>query len=243
MIYGISSYGKFKMEIINAEQSLQNYPSKTEKVYELLVESIIKRRLSLGERLVERNLAEKLGVSKTPVREALNRLNKEGLVEGTPYYGFFVALISSKDMEEIYKLREVLEGLAARDATRKIKEEQIRQLNSIIQSFENCVRKKDLECYSSLDLKFHNLLAAISKNGRLSQIMQLLRNQTRILMSTSVVLPGRVEASLREHKKVVNAIVSHKPNLAEQFAREHIKNVKKAVLASLRKGQENKLKS
>jgi len=231
-----------KMEIISSEQSLQNYPSKTEKVYDLLLESIIKRRLSLGQRLVERDLAEKLGVSKTPIREALNRLKKEGLVEGAPYRGFFVAQISPKDMEEIYKLREVLEGLAARDASEKINKGQTRQLNSIVQSLENYVEGKDLESYSSLDLKFHNLLAAISKNERLSQTMQLLQNQTRILMSTSVVLPGRVEASLKEHKKITDAVMSHKSNLAEQFAREHIKNVRKAVLVSL-KSEKNKLES
>jgi len=230
------------MEIISSEQSLQNYPSKTEKVYDLLLESIIKRRLSLGQRLVERDLAEKLGVSKTPIREALNRLKKEGLVEGAPYRGFFVAQISPKDMEEIYKLREVLEGLAARDASEKINKGQTRQLNSIVQSLENYVEGKDLESYSSLDLKFHNLLAAISKNERLSQTMQLLQNQTRILMSTSVVLPGRVEASLKEHKKITDAVMSHKSNLAEQFAREHIKNVRKAVLVSL-KSEKNKLES
>jgi len=222
------------MEIIIPEQSLQNYPSKSEKVYDILLENIIRRRLTPGERLVERDLAEKLGVSKTPVREALSRLRKEGLVEGTSYRGFFVTRISPKDMEEIYELREVIEGLAARNATKKINEEQIEQLNSIIRSFEECVRKKDLEYYSSLDLEFHNLLAAGSKNRRLSQIMQLLRNQTRILMSSSVVLPGRVEASLKEHKKIMNAVVSHEPDLAEQFAREHIKNVKKAVLSSLK---------
>lgn len=215
--------------------SLQDYSSKTEKVYDLLVESIIKQRLSSGERLVERNLAEKLKVSKTPVREALNRLKKEGLVEGTPYSGFFVARISPEDMEEIYALREVLEGLAAREATKNINEKQIRQLDSIIQSFENCVKGKDLEHYSSLDLKFHNLLVAVSKNGRLFQTMQLLRNQTKILMSTSVVLPERVEASLEEHKKIMKAIVSHKPDLAEEFARKHIRNVKRAVFNSLKK--------
>ena len=147
-----------------------------------------------------------------------------------------ISRISPEDMEEIYELREVLEGLAAREATIKINEEQIKELNSIIQSFENCVKgEKNLEDYSSLDLKFHNLLAGISKNGRLFQTMQLLRNQTRILMSTSVVLPGRVEASLKEHKKIMDAIVSHKPDLAEEFARKHIRNVKRAVLSSLKK--------
>lgn len=219
------------------EQNLRDYPSKTEKVYELLLKSIIERKLSPGERLVERNLAEKLGVSKTPIREALNRLKKERLIEGTAYHGFFVARISPEDIEEIYELREVLEGLAARNATKKINQEQVKQLNSIIRSFEDCIRKNDLKCYSSLDLEFHNLLATISKNKRLFEIMQLLRNQTRILMSTSVVLPGRVEASLKEHKNIIKAVVDRKPDVAEQFAREHIKNVRKAVLNSLKNKQ------
>ena len=233
MIYHMLKIG-IKMEIITPQQSLQNYPRKTEKVYELLLESIIKRKLLPGERLIEKDLAGKLGVSKTPVREALSRLQKEGLVEGMPYQGFLVARISPKDIEEIYDLREVIEGLAARNATEKIDKEQINQLNLIVRSFEECIRKRDLESYSSLDLKFHNLLADISENGRLSQMMQLFRNQTRILMSTSVILPGRVKASLEEHKKIVNAVITHNPSLAEQFAREHVKNVKMAALNSFK---------
>lgn len=230
------------MKNISSQQSLRNYPSKTEKVYDLLLESITKRRLLPGERLVERDLAKKLGVSKTPVREALSRLKKEGLAEGTSYHGFFVAQILPEDIIEIYELREVIEGLAARKAAaaKKIKKEQTVQLNSIGRSFEECVRKNDLERYSSLDLEFHNLLAAISKNRRLSQIMQLLRNQTRILMSTSVVLPGRVRASLMEHKRIMDAVIARKPDLAEQFVREHIKNVKKAVLSSFKDSKADK---
>ena len=230
------------MDTLPPAQSLENYPSKTEKVYELLVDSITKRKLSSGQRLVEKSLAEKLGVSKTPIREALNRLKKEGLIQGAPYRGFFVAQILPKDVEEIYKLREVLEGLAARDASKRINKGQIQQLKSIVESLENCIEKKDLEGYSSLDLKFHNLLAAISKNQRLSQTMQLLQNQTRILMSTSVVLPGRVKSSLEEHKKIMTAVISHTADLAEQFARQHIKHVRKAVVVSL-KGKKNKLGS
>jgi len=225
---------KVKMEIITPQQNLRDYPCKTDKVYELLLESIIKQKLLPGERLIEKNLAEKLGVSKTPVREALSRLQKEGLVEGIPYQGFLVARISFQDVEEIYDLREVIEGLAARNATKKINKERINQLNLIIQSFEDCVRRRDLEGYSSLDLKFHNLLASISKNRRLSQMMQLLRNQTRVLMSTSVVLQGRIEASLKEHKKIINAVITCNPDLAERFARKHVENVKMAVLNSLK---------
>jgi len=220
---------------INSGQSLQNYPSRAEKVYEILLESITKRRILPGERLVERVLAKKLGVSKTPIREALNRLKEEGLVEGTPYRGYSVAKISLKDIEAIYDLREVLEGLAARKAAEKITKKQIRQLKSILQSLENCSKEKEWEHYYLLDLEFHNLLTAISKNERLFQIARLLENQTKLLMSVSIMLPETIEDSLKEHREILNAVGNHKPDLAEQLAREHIRNVKKIVLASLRK--------
>ena len=218
------------MKMLGRNQNLEDYPSRTERVYNILLENIIKQKFTPGERLVERDLAEMLGVSKTPVREALGRLEKEGLVYGVPYRGVFVARISLKDVLEIYDLREVIEGLGARGATKKINKEQIEQLNSIIQSSKDCVKKNDLECYSSLDLKFHNLLATISGNKRLGQIMQLLRNQTRILMSTSVKLPGRVKVSLGDHKKIVEAVVRQDAKLAEKLAREHVRKTKEAIL-------------
>lgn len=218
------------MKMLGQNQNLQDYPSRTERVYNILLEKIIKQKFIPGERLVERDLAEMLGVSKTPVREALGRLEKEGLVYGVPYRGVFVARISPKDVLEIYDLREVIEGLGAWSAAEKINKEHIEQLNSIIQSSGDCVKKNDLECYSSLDLKFHNLLAAISGNERLSQIMQLLRNQTRILMSTSVKLPGRVKVSLDDHKKIVEAVVRQDAKLAEKLAREHVRKTKEAIL-------------
>lgn len=223
------------MNAINWNKTLEEYPSKSKRVYEILLENIIKGRLLPGEKLVERDLAKKLGVSKTPVREALSKLEREGLIEGASYHSFSVAQISHKDIIEIYDIREIIDGLAARAATGKIKEKQVKQLHSIIRSFESYLKKNDLESYSSLDIKFHNLLGLISENRRLCEIMQRLRNQTRVLMTTSVTLPGRAEASLAEHRKIVDAVASQDTDFAEKFAREHIRNVRKGVLGSLKK--------
>lgn len=216
------------------ELSLRNYPNKTRRVYEILLEDIATRKFQPGERLIEKDLADKLGVSKTPVREALSRLERGRLVEVLPYRGAFVAKLSYDDVIEIYDLRGVMEGLAARRAVKKIEEKQIEELRSIIQSLEDCVNNGDLESYSVFDLKFHDLLGSISGNSRLLQMLQSLRNQIKILMSTSVILPGRAANSLAEHERIMDAIVKGDADLAERFAREHVKKVKEAVLENLK---------
>lgn len=222
------------MNPINHRKSLHGYPSKTDRVYDILLENIIRRVLLPGENLVERDLAQKLGVSKTPVREALARLEREGLIQGASYHGFSVTELSENDAIEIYDIREIVDGLAARRAAEKVNKEQVKELQFVIQSFRYYVKKNDLKSYNSLDIKFHNLLGAISGNRRLCEMMQRLRDQTRILMTTSVTLTGRAEASLAEHTKILDAIARRDADLADQLSREHIRNVKKAVLSSLK---------
>jgi len=210
---------------------MESYPSKTEKVYKILQEDIIERRLLPGQRLVERELIERLGVSKTPVREALARLKKDGLVKGSLHQSVFVTRILRKDAVEIYDLREVLEGLAAKGAAEKITPKKVEELHSIIKLSEECVKENDLKEYARLDLEFHSLIGMISGNERLCEIMQHLHYQTRLLMSTSMTLPGRgAKISLSEHKKIVEAIIDQNPELAEKMAKEHIRNTRKAVL-------------
>lgn len=209
----------------------ENYLSKTEKVYRILREDIVERRLLPGQRLVERELIEKLGVSKTPVREALARLKKDGFVEGNSRQSASVIRISRKDVAEIYNLREVLEGLAATCVADKITPEKAEELLSNIRLSENCVRENNLKEYTRLDLKFHNLVEIISENKRLYEMMQYLRYQVKVLMTTSITLPGRgVKVSLSEHKKIVEAIINQNPNLAGRMAKKHVRKTSKAVL-------------
>lgn len=204
---------------------------KTEMVYKALQEDIIEGRLSPGQRLVERELMEKFGVSKTPVREALVRLKQDGLIDGALHQGVSVIRISRKDAVEIYDLREILEGMAAKKVAEKITPDNAEKLDSIIQLFEKHGRKNDLKAYAQLDVKFHDLIGVLSNNQRLYQMVRRIYHQSRILLRTSLNLPIRgPEVSLGEHKKVVEAIVNKNPSLAEKMAREHIKNTREAVL-------------
>lgn len=210
---------------------MENNSSKSEKVYKILQDDIMERRFLPGQRLVERELIEKLGVSKTPVREALARLKRDGLVEGTLHRSIVVSRILRKDAVEIYDLREILEGLAARGAAEKITPEKAKEIHSIIQLSEECIKKNSHKEYAPLDLQFHNLIGIISENERLCEMMQRLHYQIRILMSTSITLLGRgVRVSLNEHKKIVKEIVNRNPDLAEKMAKEHIKKTKKSIL-------------
>lgn len=209
------------------------YFDKTKLVYHRLRQRIMKGEFPLGSRLVERKLAVEFQVSKTPIREALAILKQEGLLDGEIHRGLWVAEISIEDTQEIYDLREVLEALAAQEAVEKINQEQCRKLVSFLKKFEFYYRQNDLRSYSNIDIDFHNYLIEISGNKRLHEIVSHLRAQSRLLMSTSVSLPGRVKASLSEHKKIVQAVIDRNKRLAGLYARRHINNVKKVVLQSL----------
>jgi len=204
---------------------------KTEMIYKALQKDIREGRLFPGDRLIERDLMKKFNVSKTPIREALVRLKQDGLVEGILHKGVSLIRISRKDAVEIYDLREILEGMAAKKVAEKGTPKKVEKLRSMIQLFEECVEKNDVKEYARLDVEFHNLLGTLSENKRLCEMMHRLYHQSRILLKTSLNLPKRgPKISLGEHKKIVDAIVNHDPNRAEVIAREHVRNTKKAVL-------------
>lgn len=209
------------------------YIDKTEQIYRLLRKRILEGKLTPGSRLIERKLAEELNVSKTPVREALVRLDKDGLLDGEVHRGLWVAELTEEEAREIYDLREMLEGLAAREAAKRINQQECRKFTSFVEEFEMHYNRKNFTSYSDTDIKFHNFLIEISANQRLYHLVSHLRAQSRLLMTTSVNLPGRAEASLSEHKSIIQAVVSHNDDLAEKYAREHIRNVKNAVLNHL----------
>lgn len=210
--------------------SLESYPNKTERVYEILLENITKRNFAPGSKLGEQYLADELGVSKTPVREALSRLERENLVNIYPNRGAFVVEITKEDIIEIYDLREVLEGLAARQTAEKIDSRGIERVANLIDSMGKSLENEDLQSYSSHDSKLHGILGQISGNERLQEMIQNLRYQARILMASSVQIPGRAEKSMEEHRQIFEALKSGNCSEAEQKVRQHTKNTKKTVL-------------
>jgi DNA-binding GntR family transcriptional regulator len=162
----------------------------TDWVYEELKSAIVDLRLAPGEPLREATLADRLGVSKTPIREALTRLEQEGLVETTSFKGAVVTRYSRQDLVEIYELRELLENAAVRAAAQSMTEQDLARLERIA-----------------------------SESPRIGQL--------------TAEIPGRIDASVDEHEKIVEAIAARDPALAEQCMREHIRSVRDDQLRAL----------
>ncbi len=200
------------------------------KVYEIIREAIISGKFPPGMKLTVDDLSKELKVSRTPVKEALVRLEREGLVENIPRRGMYVARISIEDALEIYELREILEGLAARKTAENINEENLKLLKEIVKKSENYVKEGDFKNYSNLDEEFHKIIWNISKNKKLFKILENIRSVIRLLMTSSVNIPGRAQSSLLEHKKILSAFEKRDSDLAENYMREHIRNVKEIVL-------------
>ena len=218
-------------------QELSDLPRVGDRTYEAIREAIVSGSLAPGTKLTVDHLAHRLGVSRTPVKEALVRLEREGLVRIVPRHGAFVARLSVPDVEELYDLREVCEGLAARRAAMHARREQLAELEELLARAEQCVRSQDRVRYSDVDVLFHGAIARMSGNGRLVEVLEGLRSQTRLLMAASVVLPGRLQRSHQEHRRIYEAIAGRDPRRAEAAARAHVRAVRRAVLAHLNGAQ------
>jgi DNA-binding GntR family transcriptional regulator len=210
--------------------TLDNYKPLRELVFESLREAIIHGRLHPGERLMEIQLAEELGVSRTPVREAIRKLELEGLVLMIPRKGAYVSQISMKDIADVFEIRRALEGLAARLAAERATEEEIERLERALIRIAEVAEADDLNGAVALDTDFHEELMAASHNPRLSQMVSNLREQIHRFRLTSLSHPGRVKLAVEEHRKIVDAIASHDSELAQNLAYEHIENAENSLM-------------
>ena len=190
--------------------------------------AIFDNRLKPGDRLIEISIASSMGVSRTPVREALRQLEIEGLATNLPRKGTIVVGITIDDAIEIYDLREVLEGLAARNACLNISRLEIRRLKEIISFMEDNIENKD--AIETVHREFNDIILNASRNKRLK--LQLEHSYEYLQSLIKVSLDGLDErlTSLEEHKRIVLAIEQGDEYLAEKEARNHILNAKKRFL-------------
>ncbi|SMB89442.1 transcriptional regulator, GntR family [Thermanaeromonas toyohensis ToBE] len=213
---------------------LENYKPLREIVFETLREAIITGQLKAGERLMEVQLAEEMGVSRTPVREAIRKLELEGFVVMIPRKGAYVADISTKDIADVFEIRAALEALAAALACERITEEELEELERLLVRVAECVEKNDLETLIQVDTQFHDVLYRASRNDRLVQIINNLREQIQRFRTTSLATPGRMRETLEEHKALVEAIAARNVELAQRLAQEHIENAENRMLEAIR---------
>ncbi|HHW44176.1 FCD domain-containing protein [Desulfofundulus thermobenzoicus] len=211
---------------------LDNYKPLREMVFESLREAIIQGRLKPGERLMEVQLAEEMGVSRTPVREAIRKLELEGFVVMVPRKGAYVAGISVKDIVDVFEVRAAMEGLAAGLAAERITDEELDELErALLKTTE--VSGKSIDALVESDTKFHEIIYRASRNERLVQIISNLSDQIQRFRTTSLSQPGRTRLALEEHKHIVEAISDRNVELAQALAREHIENAEQSLLNAL----------
>lgn len=211
---------------------LDNYKPLREMVFESLREAIIHGRLKPGERLMEIQLAEEMGVSRTPVREAIRKLELEGFVVMVPRKGAYVAGISVKDIVDVFEVRAALEGLAAGLAAERITEEELEELERTLVK-TSVGSGDDINKIIEGDSSFHEIIYKASRNQRLVQIITHLKEQIHRFRMTSLSQPGRTKLALDEHKKIVEAISDRNVELAQSLASEHVENAEQSLLNAL----------
>lgn len=201
-----------------------------ERVYQILKNSIIEGNLVEGSKITEAEISKQIGVSTTPVREAIRRLVIEGLITLHPNKRMTISKILPKDIIEVYQLRGVLCSLAARLLAEKITDEDIVRFNKIISEMEVFAQMEDVIAYSKLADKFHSLMVHLSGNKRLENITGNLHEQVYRYRIKSLRVKGRIGKSLNEHKKILEALSKHDPEQSAKNCQEHINNALENIL-------------
>ena len=198
----------------------------------------MKKHLKPGTKLLEVKIAKQMGVSRTPVREAIRELVAEGFVKMIPNQGVIVSIASIEDTQEVLQIRSVLEGLAARLATKVINGEEIKELEQYIEQMEYYANKDNALAFSKMDVEFHELILNICGNNRLIQIRKNLSDQAHRYRIRSLSIPGRLKHSLKEHQEIVKALKRKDSEQAGRLSQKHIENVLKNILAHESKEEE-----
>ncbi len=210
---------------------IQNHKPLREIVYEELKMQILTGKITPGTRMMEVELAEDMGVSRTPVREAIRKLEKEGLVVIEPRRGAYASQISTKDMVDILEVRQTIEGLAAAFAASRMNDEQKRELVKIYDEFNDAVESGNMKQMIATDARFHHLIVEASGNKLLISMVQQL--QELVLRFRYLYYDDfrRAEKMPDEHKHIMEAIIKGEEEKARSAADAHIDGLKQLVLS------------
>ncbi|HET7627757.1 MAG TPA: GntR family transcriptional regulator [Bacillales bacterium] len=205
------------------------------KVCNVLRKAILQGDFAPGERLIQEDLAKALGVSRMPVREALRRLETEGLIKLMPHRGAIVKSLNAEDVDEIYSLRAELEKLAASKSVDKMKEEDIAELEQLV---EDMNAMDDLEQFVEANIEFHRLLMKYCEWERLLSFIETLWNG--FPQQTPHMLTGQVDLSKQEHEEILWAVKERDAAKASKLLANHISRTGKSLMESIRQSKSGK---
>lgn len=212
------------MEEINLQKEIADRYSLRGRVYNTIRDRILSGDYHENEELKENTIATELGVSRTPVREALRKLELEGLVNIIPNKGAYVTGITKKDIHDIYMIRSYLEGLCAKLACENITNAQIEALEEILYLTDFHARRSHFDQIVELDNKFHDLLYKASGSKILNHVLSDFHQYVERVRKITLSRPYRAEKSSKEHAAIVEALKKRDEQLAETLAHEHMMN-------------------
>lgn len=224
---------------INSEINY-NYSSISEIAYNILKDLIVTCKFKGGDRLILNDLANKMKISMTPIREALKQLEKEELIEFIPNKGAVVVNIFLEDVIEIYDIRSSLECLAIQSLSNKIDSTFLEKLNKLYEESEKCLAKNDMISYQNYNKEFHDSLIFKTGNKRLISIMNRIRNHMSIIIINNLLLEPverNREQHSKEHLQITKALEIADFNAAEKIIKKHILKSKEEILNNFKESK------
>jgi len=218
----------------NFDVNANEYLPLREVVFNNLRDAILKGTLKPGERLLENQLADKLGVSRTPVREALRMLEQENLVLLVPRKGAQVLNISADDIKNIMEIRSSLEVLGMKYACKNMPAEKIEELKKYNAEFEDAFAREDYQAVADSDVNFHNIIIEAANNDMLCVLINNIRTRAYRFRMAYLEVYETKEAVIEHHRKIVEAIENHWEEKGVQIMAEHIEHQMMEILKSLK---------
>lgn len=228
-----SRYGR-NGELLALWRRHQKEAGAADAIYETLREGILRGLLPPGERLGELQLAKLFKRSRTPIREAILRLESERLAERSARRGLVVGRISREEILEVYAVREVLDGLAARLAAQAILPADLEHLRWLNRRLRDAAKRRDFAAMVDLNIEFHEGLCRASRNSLLAQFVGKIHDWVRRFPETTFARPGRALEAVSEHEQLLDALRKRDSDAAERIARQHMAGAMKARVSMLR---------
>ncbi len=212
-------------------------------VFKTIRQAILTGELQPGERLMEIHLAQKLGVSRTPIREAIRQLELEGLVVMVPRRGAQVAHITEKSMSDVLEVRLALDELAVELACERITDEEIESLKEACTAFEEAVDSADIRNITGADIRFHDIIFEASRNNRLIQMVNNIAEQMYRYRFEYIKDDSGWQSLITEHRMITDAISMRDTELARRAIHVHIKNQENSIIRTIRREEKKRIRS
>ncbi|GAB4255711.1 MAG: GntR family transcriptional regulator [Deferrisomatales bacterium] len=215
-------------------ETLSQPPALAKMAYAALRDSILAGRLASGEVYTEAALAKELGISKTPVREALLELAAQGLVTVLPRRGVMVTRFTERDVEEVFEVRRAVEAVLVEKVARSAGELDLAPLEQALEAQEDALRDGDMLAFLDADRAFHTGMGELAGNRRLRAILENARDMIHLMGMEALTRRGRPSEVLEEHRKVVDALRNGRPSQARQAMDRHLERSQESVLSTYR---------